>query len=138
MTQLAEQMYTAQEYLALERAAEHRNELVYGRILPKPGGNIAHNSIVGNLVFEIGTRLRGGPCTVLASAMRIKVSRTEMYAYPDVVALCEPPELEDAYLDTLLNPAVIAEVLSESTERYDRGEKFAHYRKIDSLREYIL
>jgi len=75
---------------------------------------------------------------VLMSSMRVKVSRTGMYAYPDVVALCEPPELEDAFEDTLLNPAVIVEVLSESTERYDRGEKFAHYRKIDSLREYIL
>ena len=138
MTQLAEQTYTAREYRALERAAEHRNELVDGRICPKPGGSIAHSSIVGNLVFEIGTRLRGGSCTVLASAMRIKVSRTEMYAYPDVVALCEPPELEDAHLDTLLNPAVIFEVYSDETEAFDRGEKFAQYRRSETLREYIL
>ena len=138
MSRLAERVYTVEEYLSFERAAEYKNEFVNGRICPMTGASLPHNLIVGNLAAEIGTRLRGRPCSVLVSSMRVKVSRTGMYAYPDVVALCEPPELEDAFEDTLLNPAVIVEVLSESTERYDRGEKFAHYRKIDSLREYIL
>jgi Uma2 family endonuclease len=138
MSQFAERVYTATEYLVLERAAEHKSELVNGRIYAMTGASFAHNLIVLNLSAEIRAWLRGGPCSVLVNEMRVKVSQTGMYTYPDVVALCEPPELEDAYFDTLLNPAVIVEVLSKSTERYDRGEKFAHYRKIDSLREYIL
>jgi len=138
MSSLPERVYTVEEYLALERAAEHRNEFIDGRIYPKPGGSLVHSSIVSNLLVGIHTRLRGGSCTVLASAMRIKVTRTEAYLYPDLVALCEPPLLEDEHEDTLLNPEIIVEVLSASTERYDRGDKFAHYRRIDSLREYIL
>jgi len=138
MSQLAERVYTATEYLTLERAAEHKSEFVNGRIYAMSGASFVHSLIVLNLAAEIRARLRGGPCSVVANEMRVKVSQTGMYTYPDVVALCEPPELEDAHLDTLLNPAVIVEVLSESTERYDRGDKFAHYRKIVSLREYIL
>src|SRR5215213_8042626 len=138
MSRLAERVYTATEYLALERAAETKNELVNGRIYAMTGASLAHNLIVLNLAAEIRGRLRGGPCSVFANDMRVKSDRTEMYTYPDVVALCEPPRLEDQHDDTLLNPAVIVEVLSASTERYDRGEKFAHYRKIESLREYIL
>ena len=138
MSQLAERVYTATEYLALERAAEHRSEFVDGRILTKSGGSLAHNYLVGNVLVGMRTQLRDRSCNILCNAMRVKVSETGMYAYPDVVALCEPPQLEDAYDDTLLNPAVIIEVLSDSTEKYDRGEKFAHYRRLESLREYIL
>ena len=138
MSQLAEGVYTAEEYLAFERTAEYKNEFVNGRICPMTGASLSHNLIAGNLVAEIRAQLRGGPCSVLVSSMRVKVSQTGMYTYPDVVALCEPPELEDAHLDTLLNPSVIVEVLSDSTEKYDRGEKFAHYRRLESLREYIL
>jgi Uma2 family endonuclease len=138
MSQLAERVYTAQEYLALERAAEHKSELVNGRIYAMTGASVPHNFIAGNLFAEIRAQLRGGPCSVFINDLRVKSSKTTMYTYPDVVALCEPLRLEDEHADTLLNPAVIIEVLSESTERYDRGDKFAHYRKIDSLREYIL
>ena len=138
MSPLAERVYTAKEYLALERAADHKSELVNGRIYAMAGASFAHIRIVSKLVISIGARLLGGPCGVYANELRVKVSQTGMYTYPDVVALCEPPRLEDAHGDTLLNPAVIIEVLSDSTERYDRGEKFAHYRKIESLREYIL
>jgi Uma2 family endonuclease len=135
---LPERVYTATEYLALERAAEYKNELVNGRICPMTGASLAHNYVVGNIFLGIRAQLRDGPCIVLISNMRVKVSPTGMYAYPDVVALCEAPELEDAFEDTLLNPAVIIEVLSDPTEKYDRGEKFAHYRKLQTLREYIL
>jgi Uma2 family endonuclease len=138
MSSLPERVYTAQEYLALERAAEFRNEFVNGQIRALSGGSLAHNLLVGNLLVGIREQLRGRSCSVFSNALRVKVDTLETYVYPDVVALCEPPRLEDAHADTLLNPAVIVEVLSESTERYDRGDKFAHYRKIDSLREYIL
>lgn len=138
MSSLPERVYTATEYLALERAADHKNEFVNGRIYAMSGASFRHNVIVSNLVITIGARLRGGACSVVSNDQRVKVSPTGMYTYPDVVALCEPPRLEDSHGDTLLNPAVIIEVLSDSTEKYDRGEKFAHYRKIESLREYIL
>lgn len=138
MSQLAERVYTAEEYLALEREAAHKSEFVNGRIYAMTGASLAHARIVLNLAAEIRARLRGGLCSVFANDVRVKSTWTEMYTYPDVVALCEPPLLEDEHADTLLNPAVIIEVLSESTELYDRGDKFAHYRKIDSLREYIL
>jgi Uma2 family endonuclease len=138
MSQLAERVYTAEEYLALEREADHKSEFVNGRIYAMSGASFAHNLIVLNIGAEIRALLRGGPCSVVVNELRVKSPWTEMYTYPDVVALCEPPKLEDEHLDTLLNPAVIVEVLSQSTERYDRGDKFAHYRKIESLREYIL
>jgi len=138
MSQLAERVYTAEEYLALERASDRKSELVNGRIYAMAGASVTHIVIVGNIFAEIRARLRGRPCRVFSNELRVKVSQTGMYTYPDVVALCEPLRLEDAHADTLLNPAVIMEVLSETTERYDRGEKFAHYRKIQSLREYIL
>ncbi|HET7321600.1 MAG TPA: Uma2 family endonuclease, partial [Longimicrobiaceae bacterium] len=81
---------------------------------------------------------RGCPCEAHVNDMRVKVSPTGAYTYPDVVALCGEPRLEDSHLDTLLNPALIVEVLSPSTEAHDRGEKFAHYRRLESLQEYIL
>lgn len=98
----------------------------------------AHVLISANLIRESGNQLRGRPCETYGSDMRVKVPRTEMYTYPDVAALCDEPRMEDGQFDTLLNPAVIIEVLSPSTESYDRGEKFAHYRRLDSLREYVL
>jgi Uma2 family endonuclease len=138
MSQLAEPLYTAEAYLALERAADHKSELVNGRIYAMSGASMQHMRIVRNLVINLGNRLSGGPCEVFSNDLRVKVAPTGMYTYPDVMALCTPPRLEDSHLDTLLNPAVIIEVLSPSTQAYDRGEKFAHYRMIESLREYIL
>lgn len=138
MSPLVEPLYTAEEYLALERASDHKSELVNGRIYAMSGASVRHTRIVRNLVIGIGGRVSGGPCEVFSNDLRVKVSQTGMYTYPDVVALCDTPRLEDAHLDTLLNPAVIIEVLSASTEAYDRGEKFAHYRRIETLREYML
>ena len=138
MTLLPDQLFSPQEYLTLERASDHRSEYVNGRIYAMSGASLRHNLIVSNIVIEVGTRLRGRPCSVFSNDLRVKVDRTGMYTYPDIVALCEPPRLEDGHADTLLNPAVIVEVLSDTTERYDRGDKFAHYRKLESLREYIL
>jgi Uma2 family endonuclease len=129
---------TPGEYLDLERKSEIRSEYIAGRIFAKSGSNLRHNLIVGNLVVQLSSQMRGRACEAFAVAMRVKVRATGMYAYPDIVAVCGEPRLEDAHFDTLLNPQVIVEVLSESTEAYDRGEKFAHYRRLDTLREYVL
>ena len=126
------------EYLAAERKAAEKSEYINGRVYAMAGASRVHNLIALNTASELRTQLRGRPCETYASDMRVKVERTGMYTYPDVVGLCEEPRFEDAEVDTLLNPTVIIEVLSPSTERDDRGEKFAHYRRLESLREYIL
>ena len=85
-----------------------------------------------------GNQLEGGPCHVLTSDLRVKVTATGLYTYPDIVIVCDKPQFEDAVFDTLLNPRTIVEILSDSTEKYDRGDKFAHYRQVPSLQEYVL
>lgn len=134
----ARSTYTAAEYLALERASETRSELVNGQILAMTGASRAHNLIAANICREIGNHLKGRPCEAYQSDMRVKVSPTGLYTYPDVVVVCGQPQLEDEHGDTLLNPTLLVEVLSPSSEAYDRGEKFAHYRRLESLREYLI
>jgi Uma2 family endonuclease len=129
---------TAEEYLRLERLAETRSEYFDGEILPMPGVTREHNLINGNLVFELKQQLSGRPCEVYFCEMRVKIPATRSYAYPDVVVVCGEPTFEDTQGDTLLNPQLIIEVLSESTERHDRGLKLRHYGAIDSLQEYVL
>jgi Uma2 family endonuclease len=129
---------TPAEYLVAERKAAQKNEYINGGMYERRGGNRIHNLIAGNTAAELWSQLRGRHCEVYVNDMRVKVERTGMYTYPDVIGLCEEPRFEDENVDTLLNPTVIIEVLSPSTERYDRGEKFAHYRRLESLREYIL
>jgi Uma2 family endonuclease len=138
LSAVAQPTHTPEEYLALERQAEHRSEYVNGRIYAMTGASRKHNLVALGIASGLLTRFRGRPCEVYQTDMRVKVAPTGMYTYPDVVAVCGRPELEDAHFDTLLNPTVIIEVLSESTERYDRGEKFAHYRRLPSLQEYVL
>lgn len=138
MPPLAQPHISPAEYLAAERGSAHRSEYVNGRVYALAGASRVHNLIVGNTFGALWSRLSGRRCEAYVNDMRVKVERTEMYTYPGVVALCDPPAFEDDRSDTLLNPAVIIEVLSPSTERYDRGEKFAHYRRIGSLREYVL
>lgn len=138
MSPLAEPRPSPGEYLALERQARHRSEYVNGRIYAMAGASRTHNLIAGNVFAELREQMRGRPCEAYVGDMRVKVSRTGLYTYPDVAALCGEPRFEDAHGDTLLNPALVVEVLSDSTERYDRGEKFSHYRRLDSLREYVL
>jgi Uma2 family endonuclease len=134
----APRTYTFDEYLAVERAAEFRHELVDGVIRERARSNLAHNLIVGNLAGEGSRQLKGRPEQVFAVDMRVKVEATGRVAYPDVVIVCGDPRFADGVKDTLLNPLVLIEVLSPSTEADDRGEKFAHYRRIDSLAEYVL
>ena len=102
------------------------------------GASERHNVIVANVVAELRGQLKGRPCRVYPSAMRVRIRETGLHAYPDVTVVCGRAEFDDAQRDTLLNPTVIVEVLSKSTESYDRGEKCAHYRKLPSLTEYVL
>lgn len=138
MSPLALPYVTPADYLAAERKAAEKSEYINGHVYAMAGASRVHNLIVVNTVSELRAQLRGRPCEAYANDMRVKVERTGMYTYPDVIGLCEEPRFEDENVDTLLNPTVIIEVLSPTTERYDRGEKFAHYRRLESLREYIL
>lgn len=130
--------YSAEEYLALERSAPYKSEFVDGQIYAMTGASREHNLVSGNIYRELSSQLKGRPCEAYANDMRVKAATARSYHYPDIAVVCDKPEFEDAYIDTLLNPAVLIEVLSPSTEAYDRGAKFAHYRKIPSLREYVL
>jgi Uma2 family endonuclease len=129
---------TPEEYLAIERKAEYKNEYIDGEIVAMTGASRRHNLIAFNITREISQQLKGRPCEGYGGDMRVRVPSTRMYTYPDVVVVCGEPRFEDDYLDTLLNPTVIIEILSDSTERYDRGRKFGLYRTIESLAEYVL
>jgi Uma2 family endonuclease len=126
-----------EQYLEAERRAETKSEYFARQVFPMPGSSLRHNRIVRNLVVALHAQLRRSRCEVLPSDMRVKVLATGLYAYPDVTVVCGEPQLEDAHLDTLLNPILLVDVLSESTERYDRGRKAEHYRSVPSLEEYL-
>ena len=129
---------TANDYLAWERQQETRHEYLEGQIFAMTGASRAHNMLCANILASLHGQLRGKPCEIYVNDMRVKVSETGMYTYPDLVAACGEPQFEDQAVDTLLNPVLIIEVLSDSTERYDRGAKFTHYRSLASLQEYLL
>jgi Uma2 family endonuclease len=130
--------YTAEEYLTLERSASYKSEFHDGRIYAMTGASRKHNLVSGNIYRELSVQLKKRPCEAYMSDMRVKAAQTLSYHYPDIAVVCGTPQFEDAYVDTLLNPTVLIEVLSPSTEAYDRGGKFSHYRKIATLREYLL
>jgi len=129
---------TPEQYLELERKAEFKSEYLQGEMFAMAGASEPHNLVVANLIRDLGQQLRRRPCRIYPSDMRVRVSATGLYTYPDVTVVCEPPQFADQQTDTLLNPTLIAEVLSPSTEGYDRGRKFEHYRAIESLAEYLL
>jgi Uma2 family endonuclease len=129
---------TSDEYLEKERIAKTKSEYFNGEIFAMSGASYAHNVIATNLLSELRNQLRGGPCRPVGSDMRVQIKETGLYTYPDVVVVCGEPKLANEQFDVLLNPRLIIEVLSPSTEAYDRGEKFAHYRTLDSLQEYVL
>lgn len=137
MSTAAVKRYSVEDYLALERASETKHEFYDGEIFPMAGASEPHILIVGNLVREIGNLLKERDCRVYPSDMRIQCA-TGLYTYPDVSIVCGPREFADDRSDTLVNPLTIIEVLSPSTEAYDRGKKFEHYKTIASLQEYIL
>jgi Uma2 family endonuclease len=130
--------YTPEEYLKLERAAEFKNEYRDGQIYAMTGSGLPHNRIVGNFACELGNQLKDRPCELYLAQMRVFVKRTCSFLYPDAVVVCGQPRFLDNQFDSLINPNVIIEVLSPSTEAWDRGGKFEHYRRLESLSDYVL
>lgn len=128
------------EYLRREEVAEQKHEFHDGEVLAMSGGTYRHARVATNLTTTLHQALKRGPCEALDSNMRVATAETRRFVYPDASILCGPPEFhpEDPKQTTIINPRVVFEVLSESTEGYDRGEKFNHYRRIATLEEYIL
>jgi Uma2 family endonuclease len=135
---------TEEEYLKIERAAEFKSEFYDGIMYPMggpygmSGGSAAHALIIPNLAAELRQALKQKQCAVYVTELRLRLSPSESYAYPDIVAVCGPRQYMDQQKDTLVNPTLIVEVLSPSTEAHDRGLKFRRYRQIESLQEYGL
>ena len=126
------------EYLRLERQAEYKSEYLNGEIFAMSGASRQHNLITVNIGAELNRQLKGKPSEAYVSDMRVKVRSNGLYTYPDVIVVCREPQFEDKEVDTLLNPTLLVEVLSQSTERYDRIAKTSYYRTIDSLQEHLL
>ena len=139
MSSIAARTYlTPEEYIAAERKATLKSEYLSGEIIAMSGASLAHNLITVNTVTQLYNQLTEGGCRIFTSDMRVGIGAGVSYFYPDIAVTCDRPRFEDDALDILTNPQVIIEVLSDSTESYDRGEKFARYRQLDSLQEYIL
>ena len=138
MSQQIQPYISPQEYLRLERQSEYKSEYVNGQIFAMTGASRKHNLITTNISRELSQQLKGRPCEVYAVDMRVKVRATGLYTYPDVAVACGEPEFEDNFIDTLLNPTLLVEVLSPSTERYDRIAKSSYYRTMESLAEHLL
>ncbi|WP_138994401.1 Uma2 family endonuclease [Larkinella sp. C7] len=130
--------YTPENYLELERKAAYKSEYFKGEIFAMAGASRNHNRIKENLSIGIGSYLKGKRCQSFSSDMRLHIPSNSLYTYPDLVIVCGEPELLDSTFDTLLNPTILVEVLSESTKDYDRGGKFMLYRNIPTFQEYIL
>lgn len=132
--------FTVQEYLALEEKALDRHEFDNGEVLAMSGGTLNHSQVAANLIGELRARLKGKPCRALDSNMRVRLEEAGKYVYPDVTVVCGPPEFDsaDRKKTTIVNPSVIVEVLSDSTEKYDRGRKLDAYMTLASLKEYVL
>ena len=131
--------YTLEEYFALERTSEARYEYWQGEVFAMSGASPAHVQIQINLITLLRTQLRGRPCRIFSSDMRLKVPSLPPYRYPDLSALCGEPSFElIGGLEVLTNPTLIVEILSPTTEAFDRGDKFTHYKSIPSFGEYLL
>ncbi|MEX2141810.1 MAG: Uma2 family endonuclease [Pirellulales bacterium] len=138
MSTLPQKRYTVEEYLNLEEGAEYKSQYYDGEIFAMAGASLSHNRIAANVVGILHDKLRGTACEVLPSDLMIKCP-TGLYSYADTIVVCGKPEImKHRDVHVLLNPQVIIEVLSDSTESFDRGKKFAHYRSIPSLAEYLL
>lgn len=131
-------LLTPQEYLEIERKAEFRSEYHAGEMFAMAGAREAHNLINGNAARELGSQLRRTAARVYSNEMRVQVPAADLYVYPDIVVVCDQPRFADEEFDTLLNPVLLGEVLSPSTEVYDRTDKFEMIQSIPSLQEYLL
>ena len=134
----AQTLLTPKEYITAERKATLKSEYLSGEIVAMSGASIEHNLITVNTVNSLYNQLADRGCRVFSSDMRIGINAGDSYFYPDVSVVCEKPCFEDNEFDILINPIVVVEVLSPSTERYDRGVKFTRYQQLKSLQEYIL
>jgi Uma2 family endonuclease len=131
--------FSPEEYLAFERGTDAKHEYLDGHVYAMAGESIEHSRICVNVAGELRARLKGSPCEVLSPNMKVVTSPSGLFSYPDVVVLCGEPRFYDERRDILTNPTLVFEVLSPSTEAYDRGEKFLRYRtQIEALREYVL
>ena len=131
-------VFTPEEYLDLERQSEIRHEFLDGTVYAMSGESPAHSTICFNLYVAIGLQLRGTSCRGFSPNMKVRAGEADLYAYPDLAVVCGEPAFHDKQNDVLLNPTVIFEVLSRSTQAYDRGEKFERYKSIETLRDYVL
>jgi len=138
MSAVPEPRYTIEEYLARERVAPYKSEYYRGQIFAMAGGTPRHNTTGGNIFAGLRGRLRGTPCRPYNSDQRIGIPANGLSTYPDISVVCGELQLDPQDREAIVNPRVIFEVLSKSTESYDRGKKFDLYRQLESLREYIL
>ncbi|MCC6391486.1 MAG: Uma2 family endonuclease [Bryobacterales bacterium] len=138
MSTMPHPKFTQAEYLELERAAERRSEFIDGEIVMMAGGSLRHSLVINNLQTALSRRLENSPCDVFNADLRVCIRWGKLITYPDITVLCGPPEFIDNRKDTLTNPTFLVEVLSPSTKDFDRGEKSLQYRRLPSLREYLL
>jgi len=138
MSAVPHHVWTEKEYLKYERIHEIKHEFYQGTVYAMAGASPNHVLIATNTSTSLNIQLRREPCRVYQTDLRLSVSAVGLYTYPDVMVVCGTPQFADSEQDTLLNPILTVEVLSPSTEKYDRGEKFQLYKKLVSLREYVL
>ena len=138
MTAIQKPNLSEQDYLIDERNASFKSEYYRGEVFAMSGATKEHNKVTASIIVEIGQYLKGRKCSIMPSDSRVYNPLNTLYTYPDVVITCEEEKYLDNEFDTLLNPTIIIEVLSKSTENYDRGTKFALYRSITSLKHYVL
>lgn len=130
--------FTEKEYLDYERGSDEKHDFYEGEMFAMAGASERHNLIVSNVIGELRSQLKKTPCRVYPGDMRLKIESTGLITYPDIMVICGKRKFTDDHQDTVVNPDVIIEVLSDSTESYDRGLKFENYRKLHSLREYVI
>lgn len=138
MSAIPRTMLTEADYLAIERKAEFKSEFYRGEMFAMAGASREHNVVKENLIGELYARLKGTPCRSFSSDQRVKVQATGLYTYPDIVIVCGNAEYDSVDRDSLINPNAVIQVLSPSTETYDRGAKFRQYQRLASVKEYIL
>lgn len=138
MQKQATKYYTPEEYLAMEQAAEYRSEYYKGEIFAMPGASINHNRIVRNLSTKLDQALANSKCEAFINEIKVWIAKKDLFTYPAVIVICGKPEFYPDRDDTITNPTVVIEVLSDSTKNYDRTEKFEFYRTLPAFQEYIL
>ena len=138
MHKLAKKYLTALEYLNLEESAEYKSEYYKGEIFAMAGSSFNHNQIAGNIYSELHQQQEAHSCRITIGDLKLWIEEIDLFTYPDLMIICDKPKFYPGRADIILNPLIIIEVLSKSTEAYDRGKKFQFYRSIPAFQEYIL